>query len=66
MKAWRKAANNGDAKAALWLGAAYFDGRSLAKNLDEAMKWLRSAATRQNPAAAYLLELVLLNMNASE
>ena len=52
---YRKAAEQGDAKAQLLLGACYAKGDGVTKNLAEAVKWYRKAAEQGVAGAQFML-----------
>ena len=52
---YREAAEQGDAEAQLCLGACYYAGKGVEKNLAEAVKWLRKAAEQGHAMAQYRL-----------
>ncbi|MST00402.1 MAG: VWA domain-containing protein [Pedosphaera sp.] len=59
VNALRTRALQGDGKAALELGNIYFEGRDVPKNLSEAGRWWRDAATKGNAIARE--NLIFLN-----
>ena len=55
---WRPLAENGDARAQFHLGALYYEGRGVIRDLDEARTWLgRAAANGSGPARSLLAQL---------
>ncbi len=57
---FRKAAEAGDAEAALGLGGAYASGRGVPKDVEEAARWFRQAAEAGNAEAARRLGIRFL------
>lgn len=55
LRAWRPAAEQGDALAQYNLGALYAKGRGVNKDVNEAAKWFRRAAEQGNALAEYYL-----------
>ena len=51
----KKAADEGDAFAQYNLGSHYFDGRGVAKDYAEAVKWYRKAAEQGNASGQFVL-----------
>jgi len=39
IKWWRRSAENGNSKAQVSLGAMYYDGKGVAKDMAQALKW---------------------------
>ncbi len=58
MKWYRKAAEQGNAKAQCRLGWCYYYGDGVYKDRAEAMKWYRQAAEQGDPMAKWKLELL--------
>ena len=52
---WLDKANQGDASAQFWLGAAYESGRGIKRDFAQAIKWLGKSAKQGNPDAEFLL-----------
>jgi TPR repeat protein len=53
---WLDKANQGDATAQFWLGAAYEkSGRGIKQDYEQAIKWLGKSAKQGNPDAEFLL-----------
>ena len=52
---WRPLAENGEANAQFHLGALYFEGRGVDRNLAEARRWLRAALAQGQERARFLL-----------
>ena len=65
VKWWRKAAEQGQAKAQYGLGRMYATGRSVLKDDAEAAKWFRLAAEQGVASAQYGLGLSTLLATAS-
>ena len=57
IKWYRKAAEQGDARAQFSLGVMYAEGDGVAKDLEEAIKWWRKAAEQGLEHAQYSLGL---------
>ena len=60
MKWYRKAAEQGDAKAQYNLGNCYYFGNGVTENEQEAVKWYRKAAEQGDAKAQYVIELLNL------
>ena len=56
MKWYRKAAEQGDANAQLWIGYCYENGDGIVKDKAEAIKWYRKAAEQGNQQAILALK----------
>jgi TPR repeat protein len=56
VKWFRKAADQGDAKAQYSLGRAYAMGLGVTKDVEQAKTWLRKAAAQKHADAQKLLE----------
>jgi len=54
-KAWLAKANRGDVGAQFWLGAAYEQGWFGSPNVQEALRWFKTAAAHGNPDAQFSL-----------
>jgi hypothetical protein len=54
-------AEQGDAGAQFWLGAAYESGRGIKQDFAQAIKWLRKSATQGNADADWLLGQIYEN-----
>lgn len=63
LRAWRPAADQGDALAQYNLGALYARGRGVGKDLGEAAKWFRLAAEQGNGLAEYYLAMLYVSGN---
>lgn len=63
LRAWRPAAEQGDALAQYNLGALYARGRGVEKDLGEAAKWFRLAAEQGNGLAEYYLAMLYASGN---
>ena len=55
IKWWRKAAEQGYAKAQTLLGSCYHNGQGVEKSYTEAAKWLRKAAEQGLAESQYML-----------
>ncbi|MBQ9776558.1 MAG: sel1 repeat family protein, partial [Lentisphaeria bacterium] len=60
VKWYRKAAEQGDAKAQYNLGNCYYFGNGVTENEQEAVKWYRKAAEQGDAKAQYVIELLNL------
>ncbi len=56
---YRKAAEQGDAKAQFNLGVMLYEGRGLAKDQKEAVRWYRKAAEHGYAGAKAAMERIL-------
>ena len=56
VKWYRKAAEQGHAKAQLMLGICYSLGNGVEKNMDESLKWIRKAASQGDEDAKEALK----------
>lgn len=52
---WRPLAENGEASAQFHLGALYFEGRGVDRDLGAARRWLRAALAQGQERARFLL-----------
>jgi TPR repeat protein len=57
-KWYRKAADQGDAKAQSMLGFIYYQGEGITKDFSEAIKWWNKAAEQGNDVAIQALQTV--------
>jgi TPR repeat protein len=57
---FRKAADQGNAKAMNNLGILYLEGQGTSKNEAEGYRWIRKAAEAGNSGAAYLMGILLI------
>ena len=55
VKTYRKAAEQGDAKAQFNLGDCYYFGKGIKKDYNEAVQWFRKAAEQGHASAQFIL-----------
>lgn len=63
VRAFRIAAEKGNAKAQLLLGACYYNGKGVERDVDEAVRWTRKAAEQGYVEAQYSLGRVYADGN---
>jgi TPR repeat protein len=55
---YRKAADQGHARAQHYLGLKYYLGHGVSQDLEEAVRWLQKAADQGDPGVLNLLEVI--------
>ena len=63
---FRKAAEQGNAKAQRHLGLMYHEGQGVTRNYAEALKWLRKSAEQGDEGAQRLLAICIITVEGKQ